>query len=104
MVKLWGCEICGDPYIGNNPPDNCPFCGTHKRYIKEARDAVVIFDIKLTEKDRRNVKKALDVEISNATFYQCAADKTNDKEGKLLFKILAKVEREHASVWKKILK
>ena len=27
MVKLWRCEICGDPYIGDKPPTNCPFCG-----------------------------------------------------------------------------
>ena len=37
MVKLWRCEICGDPYVGETAPDNCPFCGAHKKYIKEAR-------------------------------------------------------------------
>ncbi|MCK4531535.1 MAG: ferritin, partial [Candidatus Aenigmarchaeota archaeon] len=30
--------------------------------------------------------------------------KTDDEEGKLLFKVLGKVEAEHASVWRKILK
>ncbi|MBN2330595.1 MAG: ferritin [Candidatus Aenigmarchaeota archaeon] len=104
MVKLWRCEICGDPYIGESPPDNCPFCGAHRRYIKEAREAQVNFDVELNEQDRANAERALQVEVSNAAFYFCAAGKTDDAEGKLLFKALGKVEAEHASVWRKILK
>jgi rubrerythrin len=103
-AKLWRCEICGDPYIGENPPDNCPFCGAHKKYIKEAKAAQANFDVSLTPKDRENVEHALQVEVSNAAFYFCAAAKTDDPEGKLLFKALGKVEAEHASIWKKILK
>ena len=104
MVKLWRCEICGDPYIGDEPPTNCPFCGVYRRYIKEAKDAEVNFDVELSDKDKANAEYALQVEISNAAFYFCAAKKTDDEEGKLLFKALGKVEAEHASVWKKILK
>ena len=104
MVKLWRCEICGDPYIGESAPDNCPFCGAHKKYIKEAKEANVNFDVELNEKDKANAERALQVEISNAAFYFCAAEKTDDEEGKLLFKVLGKVEAEHASVWRKILK
>lgn len=104
MAKLWRCEICGDPYIGDEPPANCPFCGAKLRYIKEFKDAEVNFDVKLNETDRKNVEKALQVEISNAAFYFCAAGKVKDLEGQKLFKALAKVEAEHASVWKKILK
>ncbi|OGC21411.1 hypothetical protein A2291_07825 [candidate division WOR-1 bacterium RIFOXYB2_FULL_42_35] len=104
MVKLWRCEICGDPYIGESAPDNCPFCGVKKKYIKEAKLAKVNFDVALSEKDQANAEHALEVEISNAAFYICAAAKTDDAEGKLLFKNLGKVEAEHASVWKKILK
>lgn len=104
MVKLWRCEICGDPYIGENPPPNCPFCGAHRNYIKEARDLKVEFDVELTDKDRANAEYALKVEVSNSTFYFCAADETDDPEGKLLFKALGKIEAEHASIWKKILK
>ncbi len=99
MIKLWRCEICGDPYIGEEPPANCPFCGAHKKYIKEAKEAKVNFDVKLNEKDKANAEHALEVEISNAAFYFCAAKKTDDEEGKLLFKALGKVEAEHASVW-----
>ncbi|MFH0926620.1 MAG: ferritin family protein [bacterium] len=104
MVKLWRCEICGDPYIGSEAPANCPFCGAYKKHIKEVKDAVVNFNVSLNDKDRENIEHALQVEISNSTFYFCAAKKTDNEEGKLLFKALGKVEAEHASVWRKILK
>jgi len=104
MVKLWRCEICGDPYIGDSPPTNCPFCGAHSRYIKEAKLADVNFHVPLTEKDRANAEYALKVEVSNATFYACASEATDDAEGRLLFKALSKIEAEHASIWRKILK
>jgi rubrerythrin len=104
MVKLWRCEICGDPYIGDEAPANCPFCGAKEKFIKEFKDAKVNFDVELNEQDKANAEYALKVEISNAAFYFCAANKTNDAEGKKLFKALGKVEAEHASVWKKILK
>lgn len=104
MVKLWRCEICGDPYIGEKPPTNCPFCGAHKKYIKEAKNAKVTFDVKLNEKDKANAEHALKIEVSNSAFYFCASARTDDDEGKLLFKALGKIEAEHATIWKKILK
>ena len=104
MVKLWRCEICGDPYIGEEPPANCPFCGAHRKDIKETKEAEVNFDVELNNVDKGNAEHALEVEISNAAFYFCAKEKTDDEEGKLLFKALGKVEAEHASIWKKILK
>ncbi len=104
MVKLWRCEICGDPYVGKTAPDNCPFCGAYKEHIKEAKEAEVNFDVDLNEKDKANAEHALQVEVSNTAFYFCAARKTDDDEGRLLFKALGKVESEHASIWRKILK
>jgi rubrerythrin len=44
------------------------------------------------------------VEVSNNIFYKCASKKVSELDGQKIFKILAKVEAEHASVWKKILK
>ena len=45
MAKLWRCEICGDPYVGDAPPTNCPFCGAKAKYIREAKEADVYFDV-----------------------------------------------------------
>jgi rubrerythrin len=104
MVKLFRCEICGDPYIGDEIPKNCPFCGAKENYIKEFNEAKCDFNVKLNETDKKNAEHALEVEISNAAFYFCAAEKVENIEGKKLFKALGKVEAEHADVWKKILK
>ena len=104
MVKLFRCRICGDPCVGESKPSRCPFCGAFENFVVEAKDYNETFDVELNEKDRANSEKALEVEISNAVFYFCAAEKTDDKEGKQLFKALGKVEAEHASIWRKILK
>jgi len=104
MTKLYICKICGDPYIGAEPPQNCPFCGAHQGFIVESKDYKETFDVELTEKDKKYVEHALEVEISNAAFYFCAAKNISSEEGKKLFKALGKVEQEHASIWKKVLK
>jgi rubrerythrin len=104
MVNVWRCEICGESYIGNEVPPQCPFCGVNRRSIKSAKMAKPNFDIALNEKDLANVKYALMLELNNAGFYFCAAKNTDDEEGKAMFKALGKVESEHASIWKKILK
>jgi rubrerythrin len=104
MVKLFRCKICGDPYIGEEKPTRCPFCGAYSEFIVEAKDYGETFDVELNEKDRANAQKALEIEISNSEFYFCAAEKIDDEEGKQLFKALRKVEAEHASIWRKILK
>ena len=51
-MALWRCEICGDPYVGDKAPANCPFCGAKKKFIKEAKLAEVNFDVELNEKDK----------------------------------------------------
>jgi rubrerythrin len=104
MVKLWRCKICGDPCIGDEPPSKCPFCGAYRGFIVEAKDFKESFDVELNKKDKANAEHALEVEISNAMFYFCAAEKTDAEEGKQLFKALGRVEAEHASIWRKILK
>lgn len=104
MIKLFRCRICGDPYIGVSPPGRCPFCGAYQSFIVDIKDYNETFDVNLTEKERENATKALDIEISNSQFYFCAAKKTDTEEGRQLFKALGKVEAEHASIWRKILK
>jgi rubrerythrin len=100
MMELWRCQICGDPYLGEEKPKNCPFCGAHERYIVKQED----FEDRigkvedLTEVSRKNLEAALQLEISNAEFYACASRKAETDDARALFKALAKVESEHASV------
>ncbi|MFA5141884.1 MAG: ferritin family protein [Candidatus Woesearchaeota archaeon] len=103
-VNVFRCRICGEAYIGEHAPTRCPFCGSYEKLIIDNKDYKDTFDIKISKKELELVKKALDFEISNASFYQCAKDKADTEEAKGMFKILSKVEAEHASIWKKILK
>ena len=106
IVNVFVCKICGEAYIGDKAPSRCPFCGAYKKYLVKGKDYndTGDWDVELNDKDRANVERALEVEVSNTIFYKCASNKTPKLEGQKLFKILAKVENEHASVWKKILK
>lgn len=106
-VTVWVCKICGEAYISTiEKPHRCPFCGAYEKYLIDSKeyDDTGAWDVDLNDKDRANVERALAVEISNALFYKCSAKKVSELDGQKLFKILAKVESEHASVWKKILK
>jgi len=107
-IKVFRCRICGDPYIGEEAPKQCPFCGADHRFFVEAQDwNPKEFDVELSDVSRKNLEAALDLELDNASFYDCAkgtADKADDHYGIAKFKALMKVEREHASAISKFLK
>ena len=103
-MKIFTCKICGEVYIGPKPPKSCPFCGVSNKYL---RMADVWEDenknVKLSEVSKRNMEGALKLELSNAAFYKCLSKTISNTEVALMFKGLFKVEREHASVFRKIL-
>ena len=107
-VKVFRCRICGDPYIGSEAPMQCPFCGAFQNYFVEALDwNPDEFNISLSEISKKNLEAALQLELDNAAFYNCAiniADKAGDHYSLAKFKALMKVEREHASAISKFLK
>jgi len=107
-VKVFRCRICGDPYIGSEAPNQCPFCGAPQRFFVDAQDwNSEEFNVRLSEKSRKNLEAALQLELDNAAFYDCAknaAEKANDQYSLAKFKALMKVEREHASAISKFLK
>ena len=107
-VKVFRCRICGDPYIGKEAPTQCPFCGAKQSYFVEAKNwNPDEFNVKLSEVSRKNLQAALQLELDNASFYDCAknaAEKAKDHYSLAKFKALMKVEREHASAISKFLK
>jgi rubrerythrin len=107
-IKVFRCRICGDPYIGSEPPMQCPFCGAQKKYFISADEwNINEFSITLSEISKKNLKAALQLELDNAGFYDCAkkaAEEANDQYSFAKFKALMKVEREHASAISKFLK
>ena len=104
--KLYKCQICGDPYLGDEPPVNCPYCGAKQPYFVDARNYVNKFAVEnnFTQEEMVNFQAALDIEIGNASFYKAAAEKSAEDFHKWLFKALMKVESEHASIFSKHLK
>ncbi len=105
-VQVFVCKICGESMIMDGKPSRCPFCGAYEKYIVDIKDYddSGAWDVELNETDKKNAEYALGVEVSNTLFYKCSAKKVKELDGQKLFKILAKVEGEHAAVWKKILK
>ena len=107
-IKVFRCRICGDPYIGSEAPKQCPFCGAAQRFFVEAQDwNSGEFNVDLSEVSKKNLEAALQLELDNAAFYDCAknvATKAGDEYSIAKFKALMKVEREHASAISKFLK
>lgn len=105
-MKTFICQICGDAYLGEGKPKNCPFCGAREAFIKEGNEANPITEqkIEISEVSRNNLLATLDLEMRANAIYLCMAGKTQAYEIKALYKRLAKVELEHATIVCKLLK
>lgn len=104
-MNCYRCLICGDPYMGTEKPSNCPFCGAHEKYLVLAAEWVdENVGLELSDVSRKNFEKTIQLEVNNAAYYRDAMAKTRDIELEGIFKYLSKVENEHASTVKKILK
>lgn len=107
-IKVFRCMVCRDPYIGEEPPSRCPFCGAAACYFIPAEEwnpSEYVFEISDTSKT--NLYAALELELNNTAFYLCAmnaAKAKGDEYGFAKFKALKKVENEHADAILKFLK
>jgi rubrerythrin len=104
-MKTFICEICGDAYIGTEKPKNCPFCGARENFIKIGSDAKPIVNQKeaISETSKNNLKATYDLEVKAVAIYNCMAEKAKTYEIKAMYKRLAKVEMEHATIATKLL-
>jgi rubrerythrin len=103
-MKVYRCIICGDPYLGEDKPSNCPFCGAFQPYIINAEDYVLPVVDNLTEISKNNLRAALTLEVINADFYWNNYQNAKSEYNRQMFKALSKIEAEHASTIKKTLK
>lgn len=103
-MNVYICKICGDPYVGNAKPSNCPHCGAPAKYIILAQNWVEPEVPKLTDVSRKHLEASLKLEVDNVQFYRCAMQATDDPMAKAMFKALSKIEAEHASTVCKLLK
>ncbi|MFZ2192718.1 MAG: ferritin family protein [Candidatus Moraniibacteriota bacterium] len=104
-MKLYICEICGDAYIGEEKPSDCPFCGAKNNFIKPASEAKPIVNekIEISEISKNNLMETLALETRANAMYLCMAGKSDEYKIKAMYKRLAKVELEHATIVIKLL-
>lgn len=104
-MNLYICEICGDAYVGTEKPADCPFCGAKNNFIKSADEAnpIVNQKIEISELSKKNLTETLDLETKANAIYLCMAGKTEEYKIKAMYKRLAKVELEHATIVTKLL-
>src|SRR5665648_185841 len=105
-MKFYRCQICGDPCMAKEKPTNCPFCGATDEFLVDAADWIDenASLVELSDISRKNLEEALQLEVNNAPFYRDAMSRTKNMELQGIFKNLSKIEAEHASTIKKILK
>lgn len=95
----WRCTVCNSLF--EKVSGKCPVCGADSsKFVMIEMDESMG---KLSIGDKNNAEKALDIEVSNSTFYFCAAKKTDKEEERKLFSALGKIEFEHAEIWQRIL-
>jgi len=104
-MKTYICNICGDGYLGEEKPKNCPFCGAREAFIKIGSEAnpIVAQKFDISELSLKNLKDTYDLEVKASAIYACMAGKAKTYEVKAMFKRLAKVELEHAVITTKIM-
>lgn len=104
-MKLFICEICGDAYIGNEKPSECPFCGANAAFIKAGPEARPVFlrPGELSEDTKKRMEETYALEIRAVAIYNCMAGRAKTYEIKAMYKRLAKVELEHAVIATKFL-
>jgi len=103
-IKILRCKICGEVFIGPKMPSNCPFCGVENKFLIDGKAWKDENNIELSEISKQNLEKALQIELSNTEFYKCISKTSTDPEIAAMFKGLSKVEKEHADIFRKILK
>jgi len=98
----WRCSVCNNFF--DKVPSVCPVCSaSSSKFVKVGADGLPESVLELSTVDKDNAKKALAIEVSNSTFYFCAAEKSDKDEERKLFRALGKIEFEHAEIWQKTL-
>ena len=98
MMYPYRCQVCGETYLGEAPPDRCPYCGAAGSELKKASLWYDRGTVKMSEQSYNNCQRALELELNNAAFYKCATDKASNRISAPIFKRLKKQELEHAEL------
>lgn len=102
-MRIYRCRICGETYLGSEPPAMCPFCGAHVELFVDTADYPEdINAVQPTEAERADLEASIDLELANTRFYLSMAQRTDNKKLASAYKRLAAVEAEHCSLFCKL--
>lgn len=103
MMKPWRCRVCGETYLGEQPPDRCPYCGAAGDKLVPAAQWVGYGKVDMDPETYEMCKTAVGFEVSNLTFYRCCAAKAEHQFNEAIFKRLMKQELEHAELFARLM-
>ncbi|MDP2400528.1 MAG: hypothetical protein Q8M66_00980 [Actinomycetota bacterium] len=102
-MKMYRCRICGETYLGSEVPSHCPFCGAHSEHIVDTTEYPEdINTVDITEIERNDLIRAIDLELGNTRFYLAMGKSKDDHRLASAYKRLAKVEAEHCELFCKL--
>ncbi|MDO8880651.1 MAG: hypothetical protein Q7W44_07630 [Coriobacteriia bacterium] len=103
QLRIYRCRICGEVYLGYEPPGNCPFCGAHVKFLEPPEKYPAdINDVQLTETERVDLESSIELETANCRFYLGMAGRKDNHVLSATYKRLAKVEAEHCELFCKL--
>lgn len=103
QLRMYRCLVCGEVYLGYEPPANCPFCGAHAELlVPPDRYPDGIDDVGATETERVDLESSIEIERANTRFYLGMAERKDNDTLRATYKRLARIEAEHCSVFSKL--
>ncbi len=102
-MRVFRCRICGGSYVGTRRPSHCPFCGAHEKFIVLASEWSPPGSMELSDETRVSLERALEMEVSKAAFYACAAEEAGQVLGRALFDSLSLTHGRHAVMVRELL-
>ena len=103
-MKVFGCQICGYAYLGEEKPTRCPFCGVYEKHIAPLPELREYGKIEgLPEHTIKDLHKALRLEYEDKFHYECGKENAGNKVNRLIMDQLSKHERRHAHAIEEIL-
>lgn len=104
MFMPYRCRLCGETYLGEAVPDRCPYCGAAGRQMVPAAEwSFIAAEVVKDPATLDLCRQALDLEISNASFYQKARHTAELAVNSAIFARLSKQELEHAEAFARLL-
>jgi len=95
VPELYRCLICAHEVSAPAKPNRCPFCGANIEYLLNATEYYQYELGSLSDDELEDLETTLELEISNAVFYQEAEDMTEDLEIESYYRYFRRHEGYH---------